>query len=148
MVGWFPATPCNPSLARSLRAASVLTGHHLDVAAVKDALQRKGLLPQLQASVRSQIFNVLLDSEVSICFVSIITGEATASAYSLATCCAVVLVLQDSQRPEPCDETLLINELIREYLVWHGLRDTLSVFIPGVCSAADGGTAAELPAYT
>jgi hypothetical protein len=35
------------------------------VAAVKDALQRKGLLPQLQANVRSQIFNALLDSEVS-----------------------------------------------------------------------------------
>lgn len=39
--------------------------------------------------------------------------------------------LQEGPRPEPCDETLIINELIREYLVWHGLRDTLSVFIPG-----------------
>lgn len=40
--------------------------------------------------------------------------------------------LQDCPRPEPpCDETLLINELIREYLCWHGLRDSLSVFIPG-----------------
>jgi hypothetical protein len=36
-------------------------------AAVKDALQRKGLLPQLQANVRSQIFNVLLAAEVSLC---------------------------------------------------------------------------------
>lgn len=34
------------------------------LAAVKDALQRKGLLSQLQANVRSQIFNVLLASEV------------------------------------------------------------------------------------
>lgn len=40
--------------------------------------------------------------------------------------------LQDRPRPEPpCDETVLINELIREYLCWHGLRDSLSVFIPG-----------------
>lgn len=67
--------------------------------AVKDALQRKGLLPQLQANVRSQIFSVLLAAE-------------------------------DEPRPEPCDETLVINELIREYLVFNGLRDTLSVFIP------------------
>lgn len=44
---------------------------------------------------------------------------------------AVVSVLQDAPRPEPCDETLIINELIREYLVWHNLRDTLSVFLPG-----------------
>lgn len=68
--------------------------------AVREALRHKGVLPSLQASVRSQIFNVLLDSE-------------------------------DCPRPEPpCDETLLINELIREYLCWHGLRDSLSVFIP------------------
>jgi hypothetical protein len=41
-----------------------LPGFVMCAAAVKDALQRKGLLPQLQANVRSQIFNVLLDSEV------------------------------------------------------------------------------------
>jgi lisH domain-containing protein FOPNL len=30
--------------------------------------------------------------------------------------------------PDP--DTFLINELIREYLMYHGLRDTLSVFLP------------------
>lgn len=35
-------------------------------AAVKEALLAKGVLPSLQASVRSQIFNVLLDSEVGV----------------------------------------------------------------------------------
>jgi hypothetical protein len=33
-------------------------------AAVREALRHKGVLPSLQASVRSQIFNVLLESEV------------------------------------------------------------------------------------
>jgi hypothetical protein len=46
--------------------------------------------------------------------------------------------LQEGPRPEPCDETLIINELIREYLVWHGLRDTLSVFIPGMAAPLPG----------
>lgn len=42
--------------------------------------------------------------------------------------------MQDVPRPEPtCDETLLVNELIREYLIYNGLPDTLSVFLPGWC---------------
>jgi hypothetical protein len=36
----------------------------LSSAAVKDGLQSKGLLPQLQANIRSQIFHLLLASEV------------------------------------------------------------------------------------
>lgn len=28
---------------------------------------------------------------------------------------------QDAPRPEPSSETLIINELIREYLIWNGL---------------------------
>lgn len=57
-------------------------------------------------------------------------------------------VVQEVPRPEPCDETLIINELIREYLVWHGLRDTLSVFIPGVHkSLLGGGQGNKLPLH-
>jgi hypothetical protein len=37
---------------------------------------------------------------------------------------------QDAPRPEPSDDTLVINELIREYLIFNGYRDTLSVFLP------------------
>lgn len=38
---------------------------------------------------------------------------------------------QDAPRPEPTNETLLINELLREYLAFNGMRETLSVFLPG-----------------
>lgn len=102
-------------------------------AAVKDALQRKGLLPQLQANVRSQIFNVLLAAEVSLCTLNAANSTMYPSKSSRLLVAADVapVFLQEGPRPEPCDETLIINELIREYLVWHGLRDTLSVFIPG-----------------
>jgi hypothetical protein len=41
--------------------------------------------------------------------------------------------LQEDARPEPCNENLIINELIREYLIFNGYRDTLSVFLPGAC---------------
>lgn len=116
-------------------------------AAVKDALQRKGLLPQLQANVRSQIFNVLLDSEVSnLCLPAVDTRTKAAAQDQGTTANSLQKLLlwtcmQDAQRPEPCDETLLINELIREYLVWHGLRDTLSVFIPGAPNSRHHSTA-------
>lgn len=39
--------------------------------------------------------------------------------------------MQEDARPEPCNENLIINELIREYLIFNGYRDTLSVFLPG-----------------
>lgn len=38
--------------------------------------------------------------------------------------------MQEEQRPEPCNENLIINELIREYLIYNSYRDTLSVFLP------------------
>lgn len=31
---------------------------------------------------------------------------------------------------DPSNENLLINELIREYLIFNGYRETLSVFLP------------------
>jgi hypothetical protein len=33
-------------------------------------------------------------------------------------------------RPQPSSDALILNELIREYLIYHGYRDTLSVFLP------------------
>ncbi|KAF8072756.1 hypothetical protein HT031_000416 [Scenedesmus sp. PABB004] len=42
----------------------------------------------------------------------------------------ILLEAEEEARPEPCDESLVVNELIREYLIFNGLRDTLSVFIP------------------
>lgn len=43
--------------------------------------------------------------------------------------------LQVLSKPDLPNETLIINELIREYLVWHNLRETLSVFVPGATPA-------------
>lgn len=40
------------------------------------------------------------------------------------------IYVQEDPRPEPCNENLIINELIREYLIYNGYRDTLSVFVP------------------
>ena len=40
--------------------------------------------------------------------------------------------IQAIAKPEPSHENLIINELIREYLVFNNLRETLSVFLPGV----------------
>ena len=31
----------------------------------------------------------------------------------------------------PTNQNLLINELIREYLIFNGYRETLSIFLPG-----------------
>ncbi|KAF6260923.1 hypothetical protein COO60DRAFT_828392 [Scenedesmus sp. NREL 46B-D3] len=67
--------------------------------AIKDTLDRKGLLKQLQSHTRAQVYKILLDAE-------------------------------EDARPEPCNENLIINELIREYLIFNGYRDTLSVFLP------------------
>uniref|UniRef100_A0A383WB26 Centrosomal protein 20 n=1 Tax=Tetradesmus obliquus TaxID=3088 RepID=A0A383WB26_TETOB len=67
--------------------------------AIKDTLDRKGLLKQLQGHMRAQVYKILLDAE-------------------------------EDARPEPCNENLIINELIREYLIFNGYRDTLSVFLP------------------
>lgn len=38
--------------------------------------------------------------------------------------------MQEESRREPCNENLIINELIREYLIYNGYTDTLSVFLP------------------
>ena len=34
-------------------------------------------------------------------------------------------------KPPVSNENLVINELIREYLIFNGYRETLSVFLPG-----------------
>ena len=67
--------------------------------AVKDALESRGVLDELRAAMRAEVFRTLDDT--------------------------------DAQRPRPEGDTWLLNELIREYLIYHGLRHTLSVFAPG-----------------
>eukprot|EP00878_Enallax_costatus_P029873 GHUV01032439.1.p1 GENE.GHUV01032439.1~~GHUV01032439.1.p1 ORF type:complete len:107 (+),score=24.98 GHUV01032439.1:584-904(+) len=42
----------------------------------------------------------------------------------------ILLDAEEEPRPEPCNENLIVNELIREYLIYNGYKDTLSVFLP------------------
>lgn len=67
--------------------------------ALKEALEHRGVLDELRAAVRSEVFRTLDEGEVT--------------------------------RPRPEGDTWLLNELIREYLLYHGLRHTASVFLPG-----------------
>lgn len=68
-------------------------------AAVRDALDSRGVLDELRAAVRSEVFRTLDEGDVA--------------------------------KPKPDGDTWIINELIREYLAYHGLRHTLAVFHPG-----------------
>lgn len=66
--------------------------------ALKESLESRGVLGDLKARIRAEIFNALDD--------------------------------QEGSRPRPSDENLVINELIREYLVYNNYHHTLSVFLP------------------
>jgi lisH domain-containing protein FOPNL len=68
--------------------------------AVRDSLQQNGDLPKIQAQIRAQIISSM---------------EASCSG-----------------RPpvQTTSDTYLINELIREYLEFHGYRSSASVFVP------------------
>lgn len=68
--------------------------------AVKESLESRGVLDELRAAVRAEVFRTLEE------------GETT--------------------KPRPEGDTWLLNELIREYLTYHGLRHTQSVFLPGI----------------
>jgi hypothetical protein len=68
--------------------------------AVKDALESRGVLDELRAAVRAEVFRTLNEG--------------------------------DAAKPRPEGDTWLLNELVREYLTYHGLRHTLAVFLPGL----------------
>ena len=65
--------------------------------ALKDTLQKRGVLGEMKAKIRAEIFAALDDQEVA--------------------------------RPRLNDENLLINELIREYLIYNSYNHSLSVFL-------------------
>ncbi|XP_062852554.1 lisH domain-containing protein FOPNL [Trichomycterus rosablanca] len=67
--------------------------------ALKESLEARGVLAQLRARMRAEVFSILDDDR---------EGE---------------------RRPAPPRETLLINELIREYLQFNKYRYTQSVLI-------------------
>ncbi|KIZ07015.1 hypothetical protein MNEG_0942 [Monoraphidium neglectum] len=57
-------------------------------------------------------------------------GLRKLQAHARAEAYRALSAAEDALRPEPSSETLLVNELIREYLIFNGLRETLSVFLP------------------
>ncbi|RVE48113.1 hypothetical protein evm_007300 [Chilo suppressalis] len=71
--------------------------------AIKDLLKRSGHLNKLQAEMRAKVTEVLQERQLS----------------SHADKKSVI--------PQPTDEILLVNELVREYLEWNGYLYTASV---------------------
>ena len=71
------------------------------ISAVRENLRRSGKLDKIKAELRAEIIKVL---------------EPTCNPNS---------------KPEIPSETLVINELIREFLTWHGYHYTTSVFVTG-----------------
>lgn len=65
---------------------------------LKDTLEERGVLSELRAKLRMEIFNSLNDKPVD--------------------------------KPKLSNENLVINELIREYLIFNNYAHTLSVFLP------------------
>ena len=71
------------------------------ISAVRENLHRSGKLDKIKAELRAEIMTVL---------------EPTCN---------------PNTKPKIPSETLVINELIREFLAWHGYHYTTSVFITG-----------------
>ena len=65
---------------------------------LKDTLEEKGILSEVRAKIRAEIFNALNDKPVT--------------------------------KPNLPNENLIINELIREYLMFNNYHHALSVFLP------------------
>ena len=84
--------------------------------ALRDQLERTGAWSKLQARVRAEVYGGI--------------GRPPAPARAAAADDAADDADDEADDAERDGETLLINELIREYLLFSGLRDTLSVFLP------------------
>ncbi len=65
---------------------------------LKDTLEERGILSELRARLRAEIFNSLNDKPLD--------------------------------RPKLSNENLILNELIREYLIFNNYTHALSVFLP------------------
>ena len=67
---------------------------------LKETLEERGILNEIRAKVRAEIFNSLNDQK------------------------------ENAKKSQVSNENLLINELIREYLIFNNYNNTLSVFLP------------------
>ena len=72
-------------------------------AALREVLEKRGVLGALRARVRAEVFEALEEGETA----------------------------GGGGRPAPCRENLVLNELIREYLVYNNYNYTASVLLQG-----------------
>ena len=85
------------------------------VSALTKALQAKGVLPRIRAALRKEIYD-LFEPKVR---------QSTTLPYSL-----MIALIQGSKMPPKLpNETLIINELIRQYFEFQGYDHTLAVFM-------------------
>lgn len=87
--------------------------------ALKDTLQARGVLGQIRAKIRAEIYHAL--DEVGACVMPLSPLK-----------CKERRTVQDvTSRATMSNENLLINELIREYLEFNNYKHTLAVLLPG-----------------
>ncbi len=101
------------------------------LAAVTDSLENSGTLQQLRAQVRAGIYDALESPQVLlyVCSSQPIANVPCSDTHLPG------LRVQEAALPLSRDN-LVINELLREYLLFNGYRNTLSVLLPGLQSQA------------
>ena len=95
-------------------------------AALKETLDRRGALRQIRASLRAEAFEALRNAAEQVEEEDQESDDASGSAY---------------RRPPLRPENAVINELIRDYLEFHGYLGAASVLEveAGIVSNGDGG---------
>lgn len=95
-------------------------------AALKETLDRRGALRQIRASLQAEAFAALRDAAEQVEEEDQESNDASGSAY---------------RRPPLRPENAVINELIRDYLEFHGYLGAASVLEveAGIVSNGDGG---------
>ena len=95
-------------------------------AALKETLDRRGALRQIRASLRAEAFAALRNAAEQVEEEDQESDDASGSAY---------------RRPPLRPENAVINELIRDYLEFHGYLGAASVLEveAGIVSNGDGG---------
>eukprot|EP00948_MAST-09A_sp_MAST-9A-sp1_P004161 g4161.t1 len=84
--------------------------------AVLEALQANGTKKRLQASLRAEVYKILTQDDGRF-------GSGSTNPASTST-----TVAGGVKKPECCVHNVVLNELIREYLEFNGLKQTASVF--------------------
>jgi hypothetical protein len=107
--------------------------------ALREVLEQRGVLDQLKARIRAEVFGALDEQVqiyprcVSIFRMRLFSSGSHACFYGFTVslrgvCCD----RQNEPKPQPSNINLVLNELIREYMEFNRYRHSLAVFIPGL----------------